>query len=425
MCVSALQRLGDYIWPGKDADDFQSFCLHADRYFRPMTMAMEPDLEQREKVLEIMEDWYSPTRWILPDDWLSFESFNKVLKRLDYTSSPGYPYCRHKQTIGEWLGFDGFSLDPSQVNILWLDVLAAINGESELVQRVFIKAEPHKKAKAEEGRWRLIMAFPLNHQVLWHMLFDYQNDLEIKHASTIPSQQGITFHGGAWKSHLARWKQLGYDVGLDKSAWDWTYPFWLLKLDLEFRYRMGHGRQMDRWYELANSEWNKAFGKGARFITTEGYELEQQVPGIMKSGSVVTISSNSHGQAMLHILVCDDEGVSCDPYPACCGDDTLQRLDQASIDGYRKYGVVVKSASEGLEFMGHEMLDSGPHPLYLEKHFNRFLHISEDFLFDYLDAMARLYVNTPYYQVWDDIACAFGKPVPSKWVLKRWYNHSD
>lgn len=390
-----------------------------------MTAAVKPDLEQREKVLSYMEDWYKPCRWILPDDWFSFSRFMLVLRRLDNQSSPGYPYCRSHQTIGEWLGFDGFNYDSLKVQELWLDVQLVYRGQSDMVQRVFIKQEPHKVAKAREGRWRLIMSFPLNFQVFWHLLFDYQNDLEIKHSTSIPSQQGIWLHGGAWKNHVFRWKQMGYDVGLDKSAWDWTFPKWLLDWDLEFRFRMGHGSLMHEWREHANKQWEMAFGKGARFITTEGYELEQLEPGIMKSGSVVTISSNSHAQAMLHVLVCLDEKVNPWPYPACCGDDTLQRLDQASVQGYLKYGVVVKSASEGLEFMGHEFLKNGPAPLYMEKHYNKFLHIDEEFVAEYLEAMCRLYVKTPYFEVWESLCIEFGCLPPSKWALTRWYDHVD
>lgn len=391
-----------------------------------MTSAAKPDVEQREKVLELMEEWYSPVRWVLPDDWFSKERYLKVLERLDKTSSPGYPYCRQAQTIGAWLKYEDLRFDPIQVELLWMDVLSIYQGrDTDLIMRTFIKQEPHKKAKAIEGRWRLIMAFPLNYQVFWHLLFDYQNDLEIRKATSIPSQQGIWLHGGAWKNHLFRWRQMRYDVGLDKSAWDWTYPFWLLEWDLEFRYRMGHGARMDEWYEHAKKQWNLAFGKGAKFITTKGHLLEQLEPGIMKSGSVVTISSNSHAQAMLHALVCLDEGVNPWPYPACCGDDTLQRLDQASIPGYLKYGVVVKSASEGLEFMGHEFLSTGPAPLYMEKHFNRFLHISEEYVPDYIDAMCRLYIKTPYFYVWEGLAIEFNCLTASKQALTRWYDHCD
>lgn len=390
-----------------------------------MTQAMKPDLVQRERVLDQMERWYKPCRWILPDDWFSYDRFRAVLMRLEHSSSPGYPYCREKQTIGEWLGFNGFHYDPIRVQMLWLDVLEIYRGGGEMIQRVFIKQEPHKKSKAEEGRWRLIMSFPLSFQVFWHLLFDIQNDLEITNATSIPSQQGIWLHGGAWKGHVNRWKQMGYNVGLDKSAWDWTYPKWLLDWDLEFRFRMGHGEKMSEWLNHAKRMWELAFGEGAKFVTSNGTLLEQKVPGVMKSGSVVTISSNSHAQAMLHALVCMDEGVSVDPFPACCGDDTLQRLDQASIPGYAKYGVVVKSASEGLEFMGHEFLKTGPAPLYMEKHFNRLLHIDDAYLADYIDTMARMYVKTPYFEVWERIGMAFGHLLPSKRYLENWYDHVD
>lgn len=372
-----------------------------------------------------MEEAYKRTVWILPDDYLSFERYERCLYGLDRTSSPGWPYMKQSPTIGEWLEFDGIKYGAYKVQSLWFDVLSVLSGEYDIVFRVFVKQEPHRIDKCEDNRWRLIVASPLCVQVVWQMLFHYQNDLEIDACYEIPSQQGIVLINGGWKQYLELWTRRGYDTGLDKRAWDWTAPGWLLYLDLEFRRRMGRGDKMAEWYVTAKKCYDDMF-KTCVLTLSDGTRWRQLYPGIMKSGCVNTISTNSHMQVMIHFLACWDQGIS--PYPVCVavGDDTLQCSRQAvDIQAYSKFGAIVKSASDGLEFVGHEMLKSGPQPLYMEKHFVKFLHVPEDFMADYLDSMARMYCHTEMFYVWDRLARRLGINIMSRDYYLWWYDHED
>lgn len=351
-----------------------------------------------------MEKAYAPVRWRLPDDYLSREAFEDAVGRLDMTSSPGIPYLREAPTNREWLGWNGVTCDPYKLDRLWHDVQLVIDKKFETILRVFIKQEPHKNAKIAEKRWRLIMAASLPVQIVWHMLFDYMNDAEISNAYFIPSQQGINLVGGGWKQYTNQWESKGLDWGLDKSAWDWTAPYWCMELDLEFRRRMGNGRFMAEWTDLARHLYSQMF-EDPKLVLSDGTVWQQCVPGIMKSGCVNTISINSHCQVFMHLLYCFEMNV--DIYPLCvaCGDDTLQHPKHCGdIKFYDKYGVIVKSASESREFVGHEFTRDGPHPLYMSKHMKKVRYVSEENLGQYFDSMARMYVHTRYFDIWEDLA---------------------
>jgi len=370
-----------------------------------------------------MEQAYQPARWELPEDFLSREAFDRAIKRVDMTSSPGYPYCRESPRNGDWLEYNGVECSGAKLERLWFDTQLVLSGSWENYLKAFVKSEPHKLSKVEEGRWRLIMAASLPVQMAWHMLFDYQNDVEIKKAYYIPSQQGLKLPGGHWKLYREQWLTAGYNCGLDKSAWDWTAPYWALKLDLEFRYRMGRGRSMADWRVIAEVLYHQMFNDPT-IILSDGTLWRQTVPGIMKSGCVTTISTNSHMQVMLHLLACWEVGVSIHPLPVACGDDTLQTLAQSSdLHAYTKYGVVVKQASEGLEFVGHDFLETGPQPVYMFKHIKKLGFVTDEILPQYLDSMARMYVHTPHFEVWQELAekLAGGLPL-SKYAYEHWYD---
>lgn len=364
--------------------------------------------------------------WKLPNDFLTEAAFRRALSRVDMQSSPGVPYMKEATTNGDWLKWNGLECDEFQVMRLWYDVSLVLNDQWEHLIRVFIKQEPHKKMKAKEGRWRLIMASSLPVQMVWHMLFGFQNDLEIEQCYNIPSQQGLVMVGGAWKQYLASWKSQGLTVGLDKSAWDWTAPKWCIDLDLELRYRLGRGDCMEEWLKMAKLMYHHMFDYPI-LILSDGTMLRQQMPGIMKSGCVNTISTNSHCQQFIHCVVAEECSISYKPFPKACGDDTLQHPKHTmDVSLYWKYGIMVKSVSEDIEFVGHEFTDRGPHPLYISKHFKKLQYMPDEHLAQYFDSMARMYVHTRYFELWQRLAEENNTPLPlSKSSYLYWYDNSD
>lgn len=378
-------------------------------------------------MLRVMEEQYQSVAWELPDDFDSKERYLSVLERLDKTSSPGIPYVREAPTIGEWLQFDGISYSPYRVESLWHDVKSVLQNNFEFYLRAFIKMEPHKKSKVSEKRWRLIFAFPLATTVVWHMLFDYMNDMIIENTASLPSQQGLKLSAGHWKFYYQQWVSKGFNVGLDKGGWDWTFPYWMLIDCLELRTRLARGTRVEEWRNIANLLYTQAY-VNPRIVLEDGTIWQQTVPGIQKSGSVNTISDNGLAQQKAHIVVCLRTKARILPLPATVGDDSLHRKDQVEdLEPYRDLGIIVKSASEGLEFVGHDFLKTGPQPVYLEKHWCKLMYTSEEILPQVLDSMLRMYVHSPHYSKWEAITRKLGlsTKVKSRAYYLDWYDNAD
>lgn len=396
---------------------------HANRYFSLSHGSYEPSDSEKQWILYVMEQEYEPSRWNLPTDFLGYDNFTRALTRLEMGSSPGYPYQREKPTVGEWLRYDGVGFDTFAVARLWMDVCTVFEGSWDTVLRVFVKQEPHTTKKAQEKRWRLIMASPLCVQVAWHMLFDFHNDKEISCFNRIPSQQSISLPAGEWKRFLATWKTSGTLHGMDKSAWDWTAPFWALMLDVEFRYRMGRGTGMELWKEKANILFRQMF-ESVKIILSDGSMYKQVVPGIMKSGCVCTISTNGHCQGFAHVVACLKAGVGYQPMPPVVGDDTLiHPLHKCTVDYYACMGIVVKEVTDDIEFVGYKWSDGSLEPLYHGKHLKKLVHVSDDDLPDYLDSMCRQYARSRYYAFWEALCDALiGGTRLSRAAYEYWFN---
>lgn len=382
-----------------------------------------------DEALVLLEEQYAPAAWRLRVDYRSRQNFVRCLSRLDLSSSPGWPYMREAPTTGRWLKFNGLEFDPIQVERLWFDVQLVFSGEFEMYLKLFIKQEPHKRSKADVGRWRLIMASPLCVQMSWHMLFADMNDREIEVSLEIPSQQGIVLPKAGWISYMRVWASLGLTSGLDKTAWDWTFPYWAIVADLELRRRLARPESLDdleRWNNDAKLLYSQMF-EHPKILMSDGTIYEQEVPGVMKSGCVNTISTNGHGQSLLHVVVCLDKGVPILPLPRSCGDDTLHHPAHVEdLETYRRYGIVVKSVSSTLEFVGHEFRSGGPVPMYLLKHLFKLPYIPDEDLSQYLDSMARMYVHSEYYSGWSYLASRLNVSLPlSREGYLRWYDWQE
>lgn len=363
------------------------------------------------------------------DDFDSREYFDDCLRDLEFGSSPGYPFMNEKPTIGEWLGFNGVTFDECQVEKLWLMVLDLLSSsEVDCLWRVFVKQEPHKAHKMEQKRYRLIMCPPLHVQVLWQMLFKRQNDKEIEKAYYIPSQQGLVLPYGNWRRFYSQWVQQGTVWGTDAVAWDWTLPGWVLQLDLEFRERQARGLRVNDWKAQAAKLYRNAF-RDCKLLLSTGQVFQQLRWGIMKSGCVNTISTNSHGGVIYHILYCMVTGMPVEPMPKCVGDDKLvAEVHTLNLGVYERYGNLIKSVSDTLEFVGHEFHENGPRPMYIGKHVYNFLYVKDELMLQTLDAYLRLNaLNDEGWDFWMRVAHGVGLAgeVLSRRYYQAWYNDPD
>nr|QQO81443.1 RNA-dependent RNA polymerase [Soybean thrips sobemo-like virus 10] len=389
--TDVVMRMKNRVQPPLDGDaELESLNAHS-QYFKQTFASYQPSDDEYNWILYVMEDYYKEIHTSC-EGWDSYENFLTCLHLLEMTSSPGYPYNKDQPTIGKWLGFNGLLFDEDRVALLWSSVQTLMQDEEvDCLWRVFIKKEPHKLDKVANKRWRIIQCCPLHVQVLWQMLFARQNDSEIRAAMTLPSVQGMRIPYGGWKYYYNKWIRNGTIMGADKKAWDWTVQEWMIRLDLDLRIRLTNGNE--KWIKQANKLYRNAF-YDCKILLTNGMILQQVKPGVMKSGCVNTISTNSHCQVMLHLLYCYKKNINYIPMVVAVGDDTLNHPKHLEdIPLMESFGVIIKSVSDTLEFLGREWDEKGPRAMYTSKHLFRLATQEDDLVAETLDAYLREYVN--------------------------------
>lgn len=382
---------------------------------------ISPTSQELEHVLYHAEKAYQHVSWQLLPDWDTYEGFLRALNHIDMTSSPGYPLMLEAPTNGDWLRIKGtIELDPYKVQRLWSMVQAHMEGDVDHIWRVFVKAEPHKLSKAQQGRWRLIISASLPMHVLWVMCFARMNALVILRQASIPSVQGYVWSQGGWKrfKHRLRVNQLRY--GVDKKGWDWGAPGWVFDADLELRTRLCRNPD-NKWMKLTRQLYDDAF-RHAKLILPDGMIYKQEFAGFMKSGCFNTISTNSAAQYFLHALAEYRMG-RVRPTPIlACGDDTLQtEVSEGYVRELERGGCVVKEVEATLNFMGMNY-NTNPEPMYVQKHLASFALQDPDLWEETLNGYMCLYACSKYKPFWRAVADGLGQHIKSDQYYSYWAN---
>lgn len=334
-----------------------------------------------------LEEAFGPARWEIPDDFMSYEHYERVVQDLDWTSSPGYPYLLNAPTNGSFFQVQNGIPSEEAKHRVWQLLTQRLLDRSCDPIRLFIKPEPHKVAKIETGRFRLISAVSVVDQIIDSMLFGEMNKNMVRHCLEIPSKFG-------WSPYVGGWKVVPQKgLAIDKSSWDWTMQGWLFQIILELRSRLclTVGKRHKLWQELASWRYEALFGS-PEFILSNGLVLQQSQPGVMKSGCVNTIADNSIAQVVLHLRVCLEMGI-----PAgwiwSMGDDTLQEplRDEGSYLASLSRYCIVKESTHLIEFAGHQFRKDSIEPSYFQKHCFNLLHADSDVVADLAVSYALLY----------------------------------
>lgn len=368
-----------------------------------------------------MEDAYTTARWKIPEDFLTRAHFERCLKRVTWTSSPGFPYCEMGYaTNGAVVGWNNGEWDEAKVDMLWRSVQMRLAGTTQADDiKVVIKPEFHKVQKIEEKRYRIIASVGLIDQLIDRLLFTEQNDAEIRNWSTIPTKAGWSpfVNDGArvLRDTLLQntMRRNSRFMAIDRKAWDWTVRGWMVELDLEFRKRMMcPSRHMEQWCQLAGRRYWELYRVGAEsgrpptWRTSDGQTFIQQFAGLQKSGCLNTLSTNSHCQVIVHALASLRSGH--DPHaniPAVIGDDTLQ-VEFGGMERYydamTKLGVSLKPPvlSQDAEFAGFWLKQDGSvDPAYRSKHLIKLMYCPPDVYPETLASYQILYAWTTVYDM--------------------------
>lgn len=368
-----------------------------------------------EDVLHRLEELYTDARRHLPNDWNSRRRFDLVLHRLDRQSSPGWPLCREASTIGAWLFGDNLVPIPFKADLLWRMVQDVFDGNYDHHFKIFIKMEAHTKKKAEEGRWRLIMASSLPVQIAWHMAIGHLEQSLLEQSGRHPSAYGQVYTAGGWKQFLHRVRVKRLNWCIDKSAWDWNSPGWVYQVCRELRKRLTVNSN-DEWEKILDWLYADAY-ENSKVILSSGDVYQQEIPGLMKSGLVCTISDNSFAQVAMHVaaeLILRTGPTNIE----ATGDDTIQEEQKdptAYLGTLQALGCIVKEAERGVHFMGFSITSAGIEPMYVGKHIANLKYQVDCYLAQTLEAYCCMYVHdVEMTKFWRAVASELEIPLASK-----------
>lgn len=224
--------------------------------------------------------------------------------------------------------------------------------------RLFVKNELHSIDKVETGRFRLIASVSLIDQLVERVLFSEQNKLEIDNWATTPSKPGLGLHDEGLEILQANMAEFKRPVETDVSGFDWSVKGWALHLDAVARLRLAGYATPIRYsatYEYSNAEkivLNRvACLASSVLVTSDGGVFAQARPGIQKSGSYNTSSSNSRMRWMMAMLAGAEKAM-------CMGDDCIEEFCDGAFEVYQNLGLLIKSYEEGsleqgLSFCSH------------------------------------------------------------------------
>lgn len=349
---------------------------------------------------------FMDARWEIPADFMTYEHYERVLSKIDWTSSPGYPYMRRCPTNKEF--FRAVDGQPSLLrkNQVWEIVQRRLRERDADPIRLFIKPEPHKLQKLEDGRYRLISSVSVIDQIIDHMIFGEMNEKLVQNWNYVPPKIGWSQYNGGWRS-IPTERQMA----LDKKCWDWTVQIWVMEFILEVRMRLCLNLT-DEWKDLATWRYKSLFVDPV-FITSGGLMLRQRNPGVMKSGCVLTIGDNSIGQVLMHHRVCFENDIPPGTI-MCMGDDTLQSVPEntrAYLDTMASF-CKVKDPIYQSEFAGMRFYPGGRvEPLYKGKHAFTLLHVDPKVLPSLADSYALLYHRSSYRDMFEDLLLKMGQKV--------------
>nr|AEE36660.1 RNA dependent RNA polymerase [Velvet tobacco mottle virus] len=342
-------ELKQYGWPERGSKaEFDSLLLQASRFRRTSCP------EQTERKCEVLAEKYPKSRAHRCFRRENFCQRQLLREQIEATTtspeindkaSPGSPWSRLEKTNGEFISrFKDLLIEAVLRRVLLLastptsEILCM--SASDLVRaslvdpvRLFVKQEPHTKKKLNERRFRLISSVSIVDQIIERLLFGPQNRLEIALWHQIPSKPGMGLSARTqadllWNELFAK-SEIAPAAEADISGFDWSVQEWELWADLSMRISLCEDMH-DGLRRLMVNRY-RCFMLSC-FQLSNGELYEQVEPGLMKSGSYCTSSSNSRIRCLMGYLI----GA---PWIIAMGDD--------SVEGY------VRDAKSKYEELGH------------------------------------------------------------------------
>lgn len=194
---------------------------------------------------------------------------------------------------------------------------------------VMIKGEPHNREKISTGRLRVICLVSIADEVVERLMYANQNEAEIMEWATCPSKPGIGF-SEEQVTEFVRNLPNCVVVSSDVKGWDFCVSEWGFDIDDKFRCYSTGLDETSLFYRCL-SKRSYVFCRSL-FVLSDGTLLKQLSPGVMKSGSYRTSSSNSRIRVAAALIV----GA---PWAQAMGDDAIEGESEDKEARYLAIGV--------------------------------------------------------------------------------------
>lgn len=335
------------------------------------------------------------------------KEFEKALAEIEPSSTVGHCVLRRfGPTVKTALrgASDGVihSYDPDRVAIfreaVWMRLCSPEDADPI---RCFIKREPHKRKKIEEGRYRLISAVSLVDTMTDRLMFGWLARAVLEGVGDTPCMVGWSPVGGGARVLSMYFAGLK-TRSLDMSGWDWTVPGWMLRALKEVLKILAVAHNPG-WSEWVDKRWQALF-RDAIFVFGNGMMVQQPGWGLMKSGCFLTIILNSLAQILLHEMAVISLSLEHLNYVVLGDDKTIQAFRRFAEyqEFIRGLGFKLKDSEERevVEFAGFVCTERTSVPEYREKHVYAVLHGEEETMDERLSMYSLLYVHEPVMYGW-------------------------
>lgn len=225
---------------------------------------------------------------------------------------------------------------------------------------------------------------------------------------------------------------------VDKTAWDWTMPGWVIKP--YYSAKASQCRDPTPDYLRATAARFAEVLRDATVRLPDGSVYRQTTDGLMKSGWYLTLSMNSAAQFFQHSLAWQRAGgIGELPLMWAMGDDMLvnfnatqsltymqkvrgPRLAADDVEAYMSAlattGCLVKIMENQKEFAGFRFTDLVVTPLYQDKHRFMLSYVNPSKKHETLLSMALMYSLTPNFGWLSDLRKQMDFPLNSS--FRRW-----
>lgn len=392
-----MQQAGNFEYaPRNGAAEEVSLDVHLSTYVTCDDCRPQPPHDLQHRATEHTLREFKNAVYELPPDIMSRDHFVRTLDELQKDSSPGFPLMRRYATNGVLFWDSEGELIEERVEMVWQMVRHQLKERKCHPIRLFIKHEPHKKAKMDQRRYRLIYSVSVIDTIIDRMLLGSFAEALMQNWLVTPSMIG-------WSPLYGGWKVLPHEsVGYDLSAWEYTVTQWLIQAFLRIAQELRVGGPVitdyGPWDELLAWRIDCLFNK-ATVILSSGRKFKLLVYGIMKSGSFITIMANTIMQRVLMVLVCLLCGLKRVPRQLAMGDDGLfdEELPAAVLAALEALGFIIKGSARN-EFCGITWGRGKVDPVYRGKHLAKFLYMEEEIARSLFMSYQIIYARSDWFE---------------------------